>query len=599
MAKVVEAQDYIYGWGNTVDGLKVENTLGEGSWVPVLNQFVKKLGPFSLDPFRMLVIDLMHECELGTWKALFTHLLRLLYALPRGSEIIAALDGRFRQVPTFGNGIIRKFSNNTSEMKRLAARDFEDILQCAIPVFEGLFPTNHDEVVQTLLYHFAQWHALAKLRVHSDSTIDLLNETFKKLSQKLCKFLNYTCTAYTTVELPREKSARQRRDNQRSETNGTLPTPGSNSAKAKRFNLSTYKFHAMGDYVRTIKFFGTTDSFTTQIGELAHRALKAFYPLTKVESFSGPGQPEANAPPPVSSDHHHSIATSQNNLVNLFAFLREHDGDPAIKNFIPRLRDHILYRMRGLDVSHCDHSFTDKECNSVIIPNNTVYSVQTMQIHYTTYDFRREYDTINPRSHGDVMVLSGETAPSHPYWYACVLGIYHVEVWLNHGGQPVKRYIEFLWVRWLAVLQGHKSGMKHARLPKIAFVEESDPDAFGFLDPGQDASQRSSTTGNNTMLGFDRDMFMCYTHLSIGHSAMLRRITRDCLGSGLVTHTNASNEEDSEDHKEAGDGEGYECDKDDEDDEDDDEEGHEESDDELGDGELDGDLDDGFEDISF
>jgi len=83
------------------------------------------------------------------------------------------------------------------------------------------------------------------------------------------------------------------------------------------------------------------------------------------------------------------------------------------------------------------------------------------------------------------MVLSGEAAPNHPYWYACVLGIYHTEVWLNHGGEPVKRYIEFLWVRWLAVLQGHKSGMKHARLPKIAFVEESDPDAFGFLDPGQ------------------------------------------------------------------------------------------------------------------
>jgi hypothetical protein len=36
---------------------------------------------------------------------------------------------RFRQVPTFGNGVIRKFANNTSEMKRLAARDFENILQ--------------------------------------------------------------------------------------------------------------------------------------------------------------------------------------------------------------------------------------------------------------------------------------------------------------------------------------------------------------------------------------------------------------------------------------------------------------------------------------
>jgi hypothetical protein len=105
----------------------------------------------------MLVVDFMHECELGTWKALFTHLIRLLYALPRGSELVAALDSRyeevlrgcrclltvhtslsycrFRQVPTFGLGVIRRFSNNTSEMKRLAARDFEDILQVVLPVF--------------------------------------------------------------------------------------------------------------------------------------------------------------------------------------------------------------------------------------------------------------------------------------------------------------------------------------------------------------------------------------------------------------------------------------------------------------------------------
>jgi hypothetical protein len=27
--------------------------------------------------------------------------------------------------------------------------------------------------------------------------------------------------------------------------------------------------------------------------------------------------------------------------------------------------------------------------------------------------------------------------------------------------------------------------MKHTHLPKLAFVEELDPDAFGFLNPGQ------------------------------------------------------------------------------------------------------------------
>jgi hypothetical protein len=120
------------------------------------NKFVEKLGSLGLDPFRMLVVDFMHECELGTWKALFTHLIRLLYALPTGSQLVAILDSRyvefvqspvtylliplsipfrFREVPTFGNGVIRKFANNTSEMKKLAARDFEDILQVLFKLF--------------------------------------------------------------------------------------------------------------------------------------------------------------------------------------------------------------------------------------------------------------------------------------------------------------------------------------------------------------------------------------------------------------------------------------------------------------------------------
>jgi hypothetical protein len=38
----------------------------------------------------------------------------------------------FRQVPTFGADIIRRFSNNVSELKKLAARDYEDLLQVII-----------------------------------------------------------------------------------------------------------------------------------------------------------------------------------------------------------------------------------------------------------------------------------------------------------------------------------------------------------------------------------------------------------------------------------------------------------------------------------
>lgn len=96
---------------------------------------------------------------------------------------------------------------------------------------------------------------------------------------------------------------------------------------------------------------------------------------------------------------------------------------------------------------------------------------------------RREYDTINPKTHGDVMVLSGESSPSHPYWYARVLGIYHVDTWLQ--GETERQNLEILHVRWLAPLMSHKSGIQRARLPKVAFVEESDYDAFGFLNPAQ------------------------------------------------------------------------------------------------------------------
>lgn len=48
---------------------------------------------FSLH--RMLVVDFMHEFELGVWKALFTHLIRLLYAQKNGVARVAELDHRY------------------------------------------------------------------------------------------------------------------------------------------------------------------------------------------------------------------------------------------------------------------------------------------------------------------------------------------------------------------------------------------------------------------------------------------------------------------------------------------------------------------------
>ncbi|KAG1845733.1 hypothetical protein DFJ58DRAFT_730795 [Suillus subalutaceus] len=524
---VTSARTFIYGRENTVNGSKVQAALGGGLWVPTKNTFAENLGPLGFDTFRMLVVDFMHECELGTWKALFTLLIRLLYALPGGDCLVATLDSRFRQLPSYGNGVIRKFANNTSEMKRLAARDFEDILQCAILVFKGLFPEDHDNVVQSLLYRFAQWHALAKLRMHSKTTLSALDTTFKYLSGKLRRFCDFTCAAFATLELPREKAAHEHKAaHERSASDN--PGVGSGGRKAKKFNLNTYKFHAMGDYPRSIQLFGTIDSYISQIGELAHRALKVFYPLT--------------------------------NKLDTSAQLAKHEHCCRVlrrvqEDFVPKLKDHVLYRLLKLDVSYCDHAFTHEERNSVIISESRLYSVQTMQVHYTTYDLRREYDTVNPRTHCNVMVLSGETSPQHPYWHAQGLGIYHMDAWLNVEG-PIKRHqIEVLYVRWLAPLSDHRSGMRCARLPKVAFIEESDRDAFGFLDPGQVirgahlipafASGHGTTSLRHGKsfarqcgslddweayyvgIFIDRDMHMRYTHHGVGHPAALREITKD------------------------------------------------------------------------
>jgi hypothetical protein len=116
--------------------------------VELQNAFSHKLAPLGFNLFNMLVVDVMHEFELGVWKALFIHLLRILESADKA--LINELDCRyvsqqrhcliltnlmfylhfsFRQVPTFGRDTIRCFSANMSEMKKLAARDFEDLLQ--------------------------------------------------------------------------------------------------------------------------------------------------------------------------------------------------------------------------------------------------------------------------------------------------------------------------------------------------------------------------------------------------------------------------------------------------------------------------------------
>jgi hypothetical protein len=43
----------------------------------------------------MLAVDLMHEFELGVWKTIYAHLIRLLYAVTPGGRMVTEFDRRY------------------------------------------------------------------------------------------------------------------------------------------------------------------------------------------------------------------------------------------------------------------------------------------------------------------------------------------------------------------------------------------------------------------------------------------------------------------------------------------------------------------------
>lgn len=125
----------------------------------------------------------------------------------------------------------------------------------------------------------AQWHGLAKLRLHTDYTLVHLESVTKELGGQLRLFQRKTCAAYKTGELPRETAARKRRQAKAKSKSKSKPnalpagipveaikaTKSEGKKRIKLFNLNTYKTHALGDYADTIRRYGTTDSYSTEL----------------------------------------------------------------------------------------------------------------------------------------------------------------------------------------------------------------------------------------------------------------------------------------------------------------------------------------------
>jgi hypothetical protein len=133
---------------------------------------------------------------------------------------------------------------------------------------------------------------LAKLRLHTEETLTILDDVTRSLGIALRAFKKELCSKFATKELPSEAAARQRKRTsaaQRKEEKqgGKDVRPSSKKGEGrelcddvqpsskdkgkatsrlpKTFNLDTYKLHSLGDYANTIRQYGTTDSYSTQI----------------------------------------------------------------------------------------------------------------------------------------------------------------------------------------------------------------------------------------------------------------------------------------------------------------------------------------------
>ena len=239
-----------------------------------------------------------------------------------------------------------------------------------MPVFEGLLPPKHDELVQTLLFHLAEWQSLAKLRLHTEDTLALLRQALRRLGAQARKFQRVTCQTFDTKELPQESAARCKREMADMQS-GQRRRPPTSGALPKTFNINTYKFHALGDYDVMIHQFGTTDSYSMRVvcvllvsetpsrnahqklmkGERAHKFLKRVYRSSNkkdiVQQFAkqerrgtllrrqlGLDSPELEKEHIDRSPQvHHSMAKAprRDNIFDLPRDLQEHQTDPAVK----------------------------------------------------------------------------------------------------------------------------------------------------------------------------------------------------------------------------------------------------------------------------
>ena len=107
--------------------------------------------------------------------------------------------------------------------------------------------------------------------MHTDHTLEIFDDVTVRIGAECRKFNEKTCPSFDTCELKRETQARKRRQARKAAGGKAAPAqvPATSTAEAegplpKEFNLHTYKYHSLGDYPKTIREFGTSDSYSSE-----------------------------------------------------------------------------------------------------------------------------------------------------------------------------------------------------------------------------------------------------------------------------------------------------------------------------------------------
>ena len=127
-----------------------------------------------------------------------------------------------------------------------------------MPCINGLLREPHNTAVLSMLFILGTWHSLAKLRMHTDSSPELLDDATTCLGIALRYFTRVTCPEFPTKETANKFNKRKHKE----AMSATKP-PGSSTRQPKTFNMKTIKLHSLGDYVSHIQTYGTTDSYNT------------------------------------------------------------------------------------------------------------------------------------------------------------------------------------------------------------------------------------------------------------------------------------------------------------------------------------------------